>query len=97
MSSRLRFLRNRPRSLSEPDALRLPGFRDPFAAPRACSSTDIGFAVASMLVFWNFSRTGLPSLSLLWSLRAGDTAASAALGAGSCCSDELIAAARCVL
>lgn len=96
MSSRLRFLRNRPRSLSDPEALRLPGSRVPFAASLACASTDIGFAVASMLVFWNFSRTGLPSLSLLLSLRAGDAAASAALGAASCCSDELIAAARCV-
>lgn len=95
MSSRLRFLRNRPRSLSEPEALRLPGFRVPFAASFACSSTDIGFAVASMLVFWNFSRTGLPSLSLLLSLRAGDTAAPAALDTGSCCSDELIAAVVC--
>jgi len=96
MSSRLRFLRNHPRSLSDPEALRLPGFNVPFAASLACSSTDIGFAVASMLVFCNFSRTGLPSLSLLLSLRAGDTAASAALGTGSCCSDELIAAVLCV-
>jgi hypothetical protein len=96
ISSRLRFLRNRPRSLSDPEALWLPGLRVPFAASLACSSTDIGFAVASMLVFWNFSRTGLPSLSLLLSLRAGDTAASAALGTGPCCSSELMAPALCV-
>lgn len=43
-----------------------------------------------MLVFWNFSRTGLPSLSLLLSLRAGEAAAFGASSAGSCCSVELI-------
>lgn len=93
MSSRLRFLRNRPRSLSDPEALRLPGFRLPLVLSVAvCPESAIGFAVASMLVFWNFSRTGRPSLSLLLSLRAGETAACATSGTVSCCSDELIVA-----
>lgn len=99
-SSRLRFLRNRPRSLSDPEALRLPGCTVPSAASLMCPSAETGCAVASMLVFWNFSRTGLPSLSLLLSLRAGETAAAAAaLASVSCCSDELMAAALrvCVL